>query len=952
MEQACDLCRIKKLKCSKEKPRCTKCRKNNWTCTYSPKIKRSPLTRAHLTEVENKLNLLQQLFQRNFPGQNIETFRIVDSSTAFRNNKNNNENEEDSDQESGNESSPFPAPTQIKLEPPTTSTISLNTKYSLRSPFVTPRVPVMLNESLPNDLLHGFDWNDNKNIGPMYGSGFYGPASSVSLLKLHAIVFDPNRVDEDNTPGGGTMAHYNQNSVIIDKVQLTKRETTSRFVQSYFDNFHPFHPILVEDEFMKIYNDTTTTSFSDKWQPLYNMVLAIGSWCINGDSTDIDSHYFANCKSYLSSGKDSSLNDLLFLENGTIDLVIVLNLIANYLFLRKKFNASYQFNGAAVRMALSLGLNYNIHIQLPTQAQPQERQLSEVNNYKLIQRKLIWWSIINLELKLNLLIFDRTSTALNSNSNLFNCMTNDIDLSSVTNNNLLYFNNLKLNLHLLDIFNVFVVGLNHKQFDYDELLKILNDREFCELKDEENISNINERVFKFLFSSRKFSLKFYLIKKFISNSYSQEESVNNLIQCSDLIMETINGFIALLDSFIHNNETITNALTPLVITTCVEETFHSAVLVILQLYEPGDENKQVFVEQIDKFIEFLKFFNNFKNLKSSSLNKYLSIFEETLQDFKKLSSTQDEDLKIELTNAPSTTFVSAPRTVGDNKSLTPLVSNEKTLQTRSAQYNQVNNQNSTVATQVGSPGLSEVMDSKSYNDLVNLLSVGKQQSNNGSFNNHPVQFPTSPFNMSKFGAMSPKIQQMSVPYIPPSMNNPKPTSNTNRIFNIPQPGSNTMASVFPSTIYEGSTSAGYPNTSSYQSIMNGNSGTIPGLQSPSKNNNNNNTSFIPDLSGTTSSASLLNSTTIPTNNNNAMVANNNSNSMSIPQTPSGFQENLWNDTTAFNALGVTSGLFNTTTMDDVYNYLFDDDITGSNTVNEGATTAGNNDQTQAPFAKK
>lgn len=795
MEQACDLCRIKKLKCSKEKPRCTKCRKNNWTCTYSPKVKRSPLTRAHLTAVENKLNLLQQLFQRNFPGQSIETFRIVDSSTALRNNKiendneneNENDNEEDSEQESANESSSFPIPTQIKLEPTSASTISMNTKYSLRSPFITPRVPVMLNESLPNDLLHGFDWNENKNSGPMYGSGFYGPASSVSLLKLHAIVFDSNYLDEENTPGGGTMAHYNQNSVIIDKVQLAKRETTARFVQSYFDNFHPFHPILVEEEFMKIYNDTTTTSFTDKWQPLYNIVLAIGSWCINGDSTDIDLHYFTNCKSYMSSGKDSSLNDLHFLEDGSIDLVIILNLIANYLFLRKKFNASYQFNGTAMRMALSLGLNYNIHIQLPTQAQPQERHLSELNNYKLIQRKLIWWSIVNLELKLNLLIFDRTYMALNSNLNLFNCLTNDIDLSSITNNNLLYFNNLKLNLHLLDIFNTFIIGLNHKQFDYDELLKMLNDREFCELKEEENISNINERVFKFLFNSRKFSLKFYLIKKFISNSYSQEESVNNLVQCSDLIIEMINGFIELLDSFIHNNETITNALTPLVITTCVEETFHSAVLAILQLYESGDDNKQVFVEQINKFIEFLKFFSNFKNLKSSSLTKYLHIFQETLQDFNKLSDPQEKDLKIKLSKMPSSTYVTSPHVVDDNKNLARLISNEKTVQTT---YNRTNNTNSTMATQVGSPGLSEVMNSKSYTDLVNLLSVGKQQNNN-NFNNHSTQLPTSPFNISKFGAMSPKIQQMSVPYIPPSMNNSKPISNTNRIFNIPQPGSNT-----------------------------------------------------------------------------------------------------------------------------------------------------------------
>ncbi|EGW32695.1 fungal transcriptional regulatory protein, partial [Spathaspora passalidarum NRRL Y-27907] len=54
IEQACDSCRKRKLKCSKDFPRCTKCTQHNWNCSYSPRTVRSPLTRAHLTEVENK----------------------------------------------------------------------------------------------------------------------------------------------------------------------------------------------------------------------------------------------------------------------------------------------------------------------------------------------------------------------------------------------------------------------------------------------------------------------------------------------------------------------------------------------------------------------------------------------------------------------------------------------------------------------------------------------------------------------------------------------------------------------------------------------------------------------------------------------------------------------------------------------------------------------------------
>ena len=59
IEQACDSCRKRKLKCSKEYPRCTKCIQHNWCCLYLPRTVRLPLTRAHLTSVENRVQLLE-----------------------------------------------------------------------------------------------------------------------------------------------------------------------------------------------------------------------------------------------------------------------------------------------------------------------------------------------------------------------------------------------------------------------------------------------------------------------------------------------------------------------------------------------------------------------------------------------------------------------------------------------------------------------------------------------------------------------------------------------------------------------------------------------------------------------------------------------------------------------------------------------------------------------------
>lgn len=67
IEQACDSCRKRKLKCSKELPKCLKCIQHNWCCSYSPRTVRSPLTRAHLTEVENKLAHVVQMLRYLLP---------------------------------------------------------------------------------------------------------------------------------------------------------------------------------------------------------------------------------------------------------------------------------------------------------------------------------------------------------------------------------------------------------------------------------------------------------------------------------------------------------------------------------------------------------------------------------------------------------------------------------------------------------------------------------------------------------------------------------------------------------------------------------------------------------------------------------------------------------------------------------------------------------------------
>ncbi|KAK9459669.1 fungal-specific transcription factor domain-containing protein [Lipomyces oligophaga] len=61
IEQACDSCRRRKLKCTKEFPICAYCRRHKRECVYSPRAVRSPLTRKYLTQVENRVEILESL---------------------------------------------------------------------------------------------------------------------------------------------------------------------------------------------------------------------------------------------------------------------------------------------------------------------------------------------------------------------------------------------------------------------------------------------------------------------------------------------------------------------------------------------------------------------------------------------------------------------------------------------------------------------------------------------------------------------------------------------------------------------------------------------------------------------------------------------------------------------------------------------------------------------------
>ncbi|QID82733.1 transcription factor [Saccharomyces pastorianus] len=389
IEQACDICRLKKLKCSKEKPKCAKCLKNNRECRYSPKTKRSPLTRAHLTEVESRLERLEQLFLLIFPREDLDMILKMDSlqdikALLTRLFVQDNVNKDAVTDRLASVETDMPLTLRQHRISATSSSEESSNKgqrqltVSIDSAAHHDNSTIPL-DFMPRDALHGFDWSEEDDMSdglPFLktdpnNNGFFGEGSLLCILR--SIGFKPENYTNSNVNRLPTM--------ITDRYTLASRSTTSRLLQSYLNNFHPYCPIVHSPTLMMLYNNQIEIASKDQWQILFNCILAIGAWCIEGESTDIDVFYYQNAKSHLTSK---------VFESGSIILVTALHLLSRYTQWRQKTNTSYNFHSFSIRMAISLGLNRD----LP----------SSFNDSSILeQRRRIWWSVYSWEIQLSLL---------------------------------------------------------------------------------------------------------------------------------------------------------------------------------------------------------------------------------------------------------------------------------------------------------------------------------------------------------------------------------------------------------------------------------------------------------------------------------------------------------------------------------------------------------------------
>ncbi|RKU40979.1 lactose regulatory protein lac9 and GAL4-like protein [Coniochaeta pulveracea] len=353
---ACDTCRHKKLKCSKDRPVCTYCRQTRQPCNYSGRVVRSPLTRAYLTEVERRLQGLEKLVAQRLPDLNIDEALASDVVKAPRG----------------------------ELVP---SSLSIASSTPQGAASVSSREAEgdgeVISDAVP-DAADGFDWQEVANeladgmaalsVEPT-GTGYLGSTAGVFFLR--ALLFwvaksrpipAPSPSSQPTSPQDARMSTATSRL----SQSLESSLVVNRLIDSYFFVYHLSYPFIHEATFRAQYHQIIPRPQHRSWQMLMHTVLALGAWCLDGEENELDEQLYHTALSF---GEDESI-----FESANLAFVQALVLLSNLSQKRNKPNTGGNLLGLATRMALSLGL----HRELPDW------------NISLWQREIrrrIWWGL-------------------------------------------------------------------------------------------------------------------------------------------------------------------------------------------------------------------------------------------------------------------------------------------------------------------------------------------------------------------------------------------------------------------------------------------------------------------------------------------------------------------------------------------------------------------------------
>ncbi|KAL6879354.1 fungal-specific transcription factor domain-containing protein [Trichoderma novae-zelandiae] len=426
-DQACKECRRRKSKCNKGIPTCNMCLRYRRHCLYE-KHSRTPLTRRHLTEVEERLEQAEALIRQlraALPPQNVlnegsnnttvSPSELSDVDASARNRQDQIgltfervESSSGPRQRIYSELSEGGSHTQHPLAPTVADGLVSDEalladipSQDIQDDPTSQRDLGRAEQLESSDNSHHDDFESPPSTGE-FGWNEHEPVQEESPGMSAASDFNETRqildgmasltVSEQRSgylgiasgaaflrllePVGFKAAQSHSpvetdDSVSIIALPNINRHIADSMIDAYFRIYHISYPIVHEPTFRAQYSEVIPRPNGGSWYILAYVMAALGVYTTATTLNNLDLDIFHHIKSLLSFD---------VLEVGSLTMVQALTLISNYQQKRDKPNAAYSYSGLAARMAMALGLHKDF-------------QGWKISPLSMEIRRRVWWTL-------------------------------------------------------------------------------------------------------------------------------------------------------------------------------------------------------------------------------------------------------------------------------------------------------------------------------------------------------------------------------------------------------------------------------------------------------------------------------------------------------------------------------------------------------------------------------